>query len=399
MLNSPFKKLSLFVLVLQCFTTSVTSQTAEDYFRVIKKQGQDPVTFVQEALNKSPLVIFDDALHNAVEPFQFYQQLLQDPNTDIDFVFFEAFGINSQAAIDRFTNSEVEDSTLLLKVFQDSFSGYGWRYQSYYDLMSSIREINKKRADDDKIRLIAVDQPIYWEGIHTREEYNTFQESLTGRDYFMYKVILSTMDNFKGHKKGIFLTNTRHAYKGIRNKEGAFYWNTGTFFHQWHEKKSYSIRIHNVTLSRLEIKASQGNQTTDGLSRYEYSWAKMEDGKWDKAFERNGNEPVAFSLMDNLFGESPYMGNHMLNAKEGQTTYDAYDALLFLAPLDNLYLSAKLDFIDTPDFKEELKRRIRILEDNEIESFLTRNNVRSLDEYIEKKLASAPMTKNNLLEN
>lgn len=395
---NPFsKKLLLLFFIIPGFLSPVKSQTTEDYFKVIQDQGQPPVRFVQEVLSNYPLIIFDDALHNAYEPFEFYRELLEDSNTNLHYVFLEAFGINSQADIDTFMNAEVEDSTLLLKVFQDSFSGYGWRYQTYYDLMSSIRKLNLERPSGHKIKVISVDQPIYWEGIHTRKEYNTFQESLIGRDYFMYRIILSRMEKFKGEKKGIFLTNTRHAYKGIRNKEGAFYWNTGTFFHQWHKDKTYSIRIHNVTLSRLEKKASQDNQTTDGLSRFEYSWVKMDDGKWDQAFERNENKPVAFSLKNNLFGASAYIGNHMLDAKGGQTMYDAYDALLFLAPLEELHFSAKVDFINTPHFKEELKRRITILEDGNIEAFLSRNDVQSLDEYIEQKLGAAPVTKNTLL--
>lgn len=398
-MSSFFKKLLLPFLIIPGFINPVKSQTVDDYYKVIQDQGQPPVEFVQEALSNYPLIIFDDALHNAFEPFEFYRELLENPETNLDFVFLEAFGINAQADIDTFMNAEGEDSTLLLKVFQDSFSGYGWRYQTYYDLMSSIRKINEKRSEDRRIRVISVDQPIYWEGIHTREEYNTFQKSLIGRDHFMYRVILSQMDEFNGQKKGIFLTNTRHAYKGIRNKEGVFYWNTGTFFHQWHKDKSYSIRVHNVTLSRLERKATQENQTTDGLSRFEYSWVKMENGKWDQAFERSGNDPVAFPLKNNPFGESAYIGNHMLDAKEGQTIYDAYDALLFLAPLDQLHFSAKLDFIDTPSFKEELKRRITILEDGNIEAFLSRNEVQSIDEYIEQKLGYVPVTKNTLLQN
>ena len=40
--------------------------------------------------------------------------------------------------------------------------------------------------------MIGVDQPIYWEGIHSKEQYNIFSESLMARDYFMFKVIQVT---------------------------------------------------------------------------------------------------------------------------------------------------------------------------------------------------------------
>ena len=41
--------------------------------------------------------------------------------------------------------------------------------------------------------------------------------------------------------------------------------------------------------------------------------------------------------------------------------YDAYDALIFLKPLEQLSNSAKVDFLCTPEFKEELARRYKIL--------------------------------------
>lgn len=55
----------------------------------------------------------------------------------------------------------------------------------------------------------------------------------------------------------------------------------------------------------------------------------MDNGLWDKAFEENGNTPVAISLNDNVYGKAGYVGNHMLNVVNGQTMYDAYDGLIF----------------------------------------------------------------------
>ena len=45
--------------------------------------------------------------------------------------------------------------------------------------------------------------------------------------------------------------------------------------------------------------------------------------------------PIAISLKDNVFGKTDYIGNHMLNVADGQTMYDAYDALIFLKIEEN----------------------------------------------------------------
>lgn len=345
--------------------------------------------------------MFDDGLHSALKPFEFYASFLEKYGEDVDYVFIEVFGITCQPALDAFFAAEVKDSTLLMEAFQNDYSGLGWRYETYWDLLSTIWDINNKiiKGNAKKIKVIGVDQPIYWEAIHSREDYDIFQKTLVGWDYFMYKTILKYMDNFESDKKGILLTNTRHAYKHIRNKEGQPFWNCGTFFNQWHPGKTYAIRIHNATLSIEAEKKEVKNGSTQGLDRIKYRWVKMEDGLWDDAFKLNGNVPVAFSLDNNVFGAAKYMGNHMLKAAEGQTMFDAYDALIFLAPFDRWHFSSKMDFIYTEKFKKELIRRITLLNKNRMEEFLAENEVESVEEFIKELSKYHPVKQNTLLMN
>ena len=44
----------------------------------------------------------------------------------------------------------------------------------------------------------------------------------------------------------------------------------------------------------------------------------------------------------------------MLDAAPGQTMYDAYDALIFLAPVETCRQTAMVDFLYTEEFKHEL---------------------------------------------
>jgi hypothetical protein len=360
-----------------------------------------PISFVNNTLEDYDLVIFDDVLHSAYEPFEFYQELIKDKNfqNKAKYIFIEVFGINTQQYVNNFLNSANKDSTLLEKVFQNDFTGMGWRYQTYLDLLSEVWEINKELEDSEKLKVICVDQPIYWEGIRTEEDYRTFDKSLIGRDYFMYKIITTTLDNFKGKKKGIFLTNSRHAYKNIKRSNGQLYWNCGTFFNQWHPDKTYSIRIHNVSM-KIEYRINDlNNKSIEGLEELKYSWIKMENGLWDKAFASNGNNPIAFPLEANIFGKAKYIGNHMLNVQEEQTMNDAYDAVIFLAPLDNLHFSAKMNYFYNDKFKKELKRRIKLLQGDNLYKELEEEGIRTIEEYIDKAFIYDGITKNNLLQN
>lgn len=385
------------IIVSKSYTQEIGSVSG--YGKVLNEIGREPVDFVVNTLQEYDLVVFDDALHLAKEPFDFYRKLVRNPlfNGTVKYIFIEVFSIASQPYVDDYLNNPVKDSTLLLPVFQNDYSGYGWRYKTYLDVLDTVREVNAGLSESKKIRVICVDQPIYWDAVQTREDYAIFQRSLAARDYFMYKIISQTLDGFKSGDKGIFLTNTRHAYKHIRNSNNELYWNTGTFLNQWHPGKSYAIRLHNVNLSIQSKLDSLVQGSTEGLDKYTYSWIKMENGQWDRAFEENGNVPVAFSLKGNIFGKSEYVGNHMADAAAGQTMYDAYDGLIFLAPLEELHFSAKLDFIYTDAFKQELKRRIRLLQGDRLPDFLKENGVDALDDFIGQLATFQKSVKNTLV--
>ena len=131
---------------------------------------------------------------------------------------------------------------------------------------------------------------------------------------------LEAMEHFKAGKKGKLLTNTRHAYKGIKQKNGQYFWDTGTFFAQWHPGKTYSIRLHNVALSIRAIKPvdPETSQTLQGMERLDYKFVRMARGLWDTAFRANGDRPVAIPLAHNVFGQEPYIGNHQPEALPDQ---------------------------------------------------------------------------------
>lgn len=385
-----------------CSNISLNSQETNEkvineYVNVLKTQGSEPVTFVNNKLDQYDLLIFDDALHLALEPFKFYEELIKNTvfNSRVKYIFIEVFSIYSQPLIDKYLASPVKDSSILFNVFQDDFAGNGLRYKTYFDLFSTVWEMNKGFTDKDKIKIISVDMPIIWSSINSSKDYELFQKTLDVRDYFMYKQILNSMNGFNSGYKGIFLTNTRHAYRNIRNSKGELYWNCNTFFNQMNPGKTFSIRFHNVTLAFTPKEVSSSDhKTIEGLQEYDYHWVRMEGGIWDKAFKENGNIHVAIPLDDNLFGGAKYIGNHMMDVLGEETMYDAYDALIFLAPLENLNFTAMVDWIYTEDFKKEVARRITAINDGDINDVLKNSGASDLKEYIESIAKYVPEQKN-----
>lgn len=386
-------------LIMALFYYSALCQNNSNIYLSDLKRGQmAPLKLVKEALKKHDLIVFDDGIHSAKEPFDFYCELIKDSSiaSKLDYIFVEVLNTNSQVYIDSFLLANTIDSLLLSKVFQDDYSGYGWKYRTYLDLLTCIWEVN--HVAHKNIKVIAVSPPVYWSAFKNRSDYEIFQNSLSARDYFMYQSIKSGMANFKKGKKGVFLTNTRHAYKQIKDSTGAFYWNTNTFFTQWDAGKSYSIRIHNASISITRKKVEVKKITTEGLNEYDYKWVLPKEGLWDSAFIKNGKFPIALPLANNSFGRSEYIGNLMTNVKKGATQYDAYDALIVLRPYYDWHFTATLGYFYTSEFKKELARRINIMEEGAVENLLRENEVTTLEEFIDKFSLPIDVTKNSLVK-
>jgi len=348
------------------------SQDADlnEFVETIKTEGLEPAEFILQSLDARDLLIFDDAVHYSVDPFEFYMRLVRLPSfrKKVGYVFLELAPVNRQPCLDAYFEAPDEDPSLLYPIFQD-IADLGMAYRTYFDLLRTIYEVNANLPENQRIHVVAVSQPVLWGEIKTRRDLEIYRKNYLYRDYLMYKFILEGLDGFASGRKGVFLTNTRHAYNGIRKNDGSFYWNTATFFRQWHPGKSMSIRFHSASLY------FEDNE--------DIRWVRMGDGIWDCAFSETGDNPVALPLAGNPFGMQAYIGNHMLNVKAGQTMEDAYDAVIFLAPLEKQRQSARVSDIYTSEFKREMARRLRIMYTVEqLEQLLENEDVRTVEEYI-----------------
>jgi hypothetical protein len=365
------------------------------YIDVLRQQGQDPVRFVVANLDAYDLLIFDDALHTAVEPFEFYGRLVKDAEFQRKrpTIFLEVIPSNKQRHLDDYLAAAGDDPRLLHPAFQDDANGLGFNYKTYFDFLRTVREVNQALPPEGRLRVVAVGSPTWWCEVQTPRDLDQFRKSLASYDHHMYASIRDELDAFRSQRKGLFLTNTRHAYKGIKRRDGQFFWNAGTFFAQWHPGKTYSIRFHNATLSVLRVKepVAGAAKTAEGRERLDYQFVRMARGLWDSAFQALGDRPVAFPIAGNVFGAEPYIGNHQAEALPGQTMQDAYDAVIFLAPLDKLRQTALLDSLLTPAFREELKRRHRLLyTEAQLGELVKRHNARDLDDYLTKAFVARP---------
>jgi hypothetical protein len=352
----------------------------QPYLKVLREDGREPVRFVVDKLASHDLIVFDDGMHHALEPFEFYQKLIKDPafQRQAPAIFLEAVPVSQQRHLDAYLSAPEDDQRLLYPAFQNDQNGRGWNLKTYFDLLQTLRAVNKALPDKGKLKVYGVGSPTFWPEIQTHQDLIQFRKSLLSFDHTMYAVIRNEMADFQANRKGIFLTNTRHAYKGLRRKDGQFFWNAATFIHQWHPGKAYSVRVHHLVLQAVRPLATAGGSLV--RPRHEYKYVRVARGLWDSAFRAAGDKRVAFPLQGNVFGKTPYVGAEQLEALPGQKMQDAFDAVVFLAPLEELRSCAYVD-IFTPTYKQELKRRLSLLwTQDELQELFRKTKTKDLDE-------------------
>ena len=326
----------------------------EELQAFLEDEAQPALDYVFDLLAERDLLLFDDALHDAIEPWSFYRELIRDPRSKgLDVIFLEVLATSDQPHLDAFLSAPEPDLKLLYPAFRHDLNGGGWPLQTYLDLFLEVHTVNQKRSADRKLRVIGVSNPVYWKGLVEHDQYKSFRRVVDlNRDHTMYRIILDEMGGFDEGRKSIFLTNTRHAYKAIRNGQGELYWNTGTFFHEHHPGRSASVRFHAPQLF-LELDPQTGSRKVH--------FGRLEDGAWDEAFATYGQLQIAIPLNHGPFGAADYVGNHMLNSLAGQSMSDAYDGVIFLVPIETIRRAARTAAIFDASMRRELERRLPIV--------------------------------------
>ena len=378
-------------VLLASATFAIAQEPVPPHLADLRVHGREPMAFVLDQLESHDLVVFDDGLHTLAEPFEFYQRLVREPafRARARFVFLEAVPLNQQGHVEAYLDAGDEDPRLLYPAFQNSISGDGFPYATYFDFLRTIHDLNHSLPDSERIRVVAVGSPTYWSEIRTTRDVEVFRQGLEAYDYTMYAMIRSTLES---GGKGIFLTNTRHAYQAIRHADGSLYWNATTYFHEREPGRAFSIHFHAPQLVIERVREdTTAARTTQGLERIDYHWGRMEDGAWDRAFRDAGSTPVAVPLAGTAFGRAPYVGNHMLDVAPGQTMADAYDGVIFLAPLEDLHQTAFTGSIYTPEFRTELARRLTLLHSEEdLAAMIAESSASDLAGAIERAYVDRP---------
>ncbi len=162
-------------------------QRLRPYLEVLRRHGVEPVRYVNSALDRYDLVVFDDALHPTVEPFDFYRRLIRDRDFQrhAPMIFLELIPSNKQRHLEVYLAAPENDPRLLYPAFQDNANGLGFTFQTYFDLLKTVREVNQTLPAGRRLQVIGVGGPTYWSEIRTPRDLEQYYKATAVYDYHM----------------------------------------------------------------------------------------------------------------------------------------------------------------------------------------------------------------------
>jgi len=312
------------------------------FVNYLKQHGTEPKFFLLEALSNYQLVVYGE-LHRRKVSWDFLTSVLCDPQfpEKVGTIFVELPSYQ-QTEFDRFYASGELDTDILLEIMR-SEQIYGWWDRGEYEFLVNVWKLNQTLSADKQIRVVAVDEQLPYKLLHTEEDFENAWQNLSDRNTNMANVVEQTIKSKTDKRNCMFVVGYMHAYKslvpGFEGENPAL--SAGAQLAQRLSAENVFIIFQHVPMGT--------NNGALGLIR---------QGIFDATFEKYGNKPVAFHLLNSPFGAEPFDADYGMSFDSRTGTFaDNFDGYIFLQPIKDEETDYILYEIWSEQFVEEFKRR------------------------------------------
>ncbi len=352
------KKIILLLLI-SLFIGRVSAQnTTKDYFLHIRKHGTDPISYLTEKIRThSVLAIGEDhwIKDHPIFLCKFIEATAKDTLTDIDVLALEFGNMSDQKLVDEFLKNDDYREDLVFKILQHAPDTYGNPYLEYAKIFQTVWQTNKEKAPHLKTKILLLD-PEYIQNYMDGEKY-TYTCS---RDDNMFSLIRNCIIQ---NQHVLFYGGSAHTQAQIRGVEFQDrYYNfpsAGYLLKKCYPKDVFIVNLWGAHMGNLGY-----------VHHNESIWLQIDNGSIDKAFEMNGNIPVAFNLGGafNTLTAKQYYANPTNPENWGGDplkgspyTQDILmkewiDGIVFIAPVSQFTGQTLIDIYDT-DFIKKVEKR------------------------------------------
>ena len=281
----------IFYLILFLINFSIFSQTIQfndsikEYVDFLNKEKYlSPKEYIFKQFETNDIVILSERHHADTTQYELIISIIKD-NRFKGAIYTEVGIFNSLKLINQFllkenlTKNERKQS--LLAVYRDIDFYIVWEKYNYYDLLSSIYDINQHRKKEEKIFLIPLDVEFHWDKLKNHEQYQLFDDytdnNIIDRDLQMGKHFVKAYsylsNKYPNKKKALVILNVYHGYTRIPTfsplPTRPDIYSSAEYIYKTYPNKTKGILINTVNYVKKEL---------------------VEKGKWDAAFKLTGNK-------------------------------------------------------------------------------------------------------------
>jgi hypothetical protein len=310
----------------------------------LRRTARPPRDFLLQSLAAHRLTVIGE-IHHRPAYWSLNSRLVADPSfaRTTGTIYLE-LPSNHQSDIDRFLAAGAFDPVPVIHTFRD-VSWMGWPDQPMLDFFDTVWKVNQVLPANRRIRVVAVDTPRPWKDIHRRDDWKRYE---TDRDHYMAGKILADLPRRSDPRGALFVVGYAHAARALRFS---------------------ADQLSVIDTAASQLAESLGDQlytilqhgpVIDNLGG---TYGRAARGLFDSAFAAytpGGSQPIAFPLADSPFGAQPFDVEAELARVTTGRYQDAFDAYLYLGPLEDEIFSPLIQDFYTDDFVNELDRRSRL---------------------------------------
>lgn len=323
---------------------------ADAFVDYLKSSGQTPKEFLLDAVAEHRIVVYGE-LHRRKSSWDLWKSVIRDRRfaQQVCTVFVE-LSSDRQQDMDSFFAGNEPDGEKIMDIFR-SVQLTGWYDKGMYEFLIALWELNDGLPEEDRVRVVLVDEPRPFGSFQTSEDLQAHFNSIPDRNEQMARIVTETVQSQGPKRNNVFIVGAAHAFKssvpGIavgRPRDEATPSAVAQLVAVFSDEEVFSIYPHMPVVSN------------DGTIH-----GKVRHGVFDSAFAELGNGAIAFDLKDCPLSGEPFDGIYeIIYAKDVGSYGDNFDAYLFLEPLEAESEEYFLFDVLTDEFVEELKRRAQM---------------------------------------
>ncbi|MAT70069.1 MAG: hypothetical protein CMJ58_11155 [Planctomycetaceae bacterium] len=311
-----------------------------DCVAYLREHGQPPLQFVLDALGSHRLVAIGE-VHHRPTYWQLNSAIVRDPRfAEVAGTIYLELPMHAQPLVDQFLAAEELNTALVIETLRDNL-WTGWPDAAMLDFFVSVWETNRQLDPQRRIRIVLVDMQRPWRELIREQRLHKYDGD---RNQLMADNIRRDMATSADPRHALFIVGYAHL-ESVRHAGAEKPRRTaGVILREWLHDNLLTIVQHGPMI------ANMGRV-----------FGRAAEGLFDEAFAEQGHAPVAFSLRGSQFGTHRFDLNGDERDSAMSNFEEAFDAYLYLGPLEDERFSPLISGFYTDDFAQELDQRYRLL--------------------------------------